>query len=801
MNDVELGFLAIKKQDHQEAINIFRRALERKKEVRGYLGFGLAHYHLGDFPTARWAFSKALELDPANQEAEGFLAKSMKKTGQRKPVPVRKSLFRTGDGHLEVFDRGWKKFFIKGINLGLGIPGFFPGEFPVKEGTYLAWFRQMAELGVNSVRVYTLHPPDFYRAFHRFNSSGKRLYLFQGIWAELPDGSNFLAPQFMAGLKQEIKNTIDAVYGSARLPERPGYAHGTYDYDVSPYVAAFIVGREWESCTVKEYNEMNRKTMSDFTGSFLKVRNGNPFEVWIAGVCDFLQQYEYVRYHASHPVAAINWPTLDPLIHPSESTANDEARFQGIFVKKEICNNDEDSEVLDTAKITSKEGNGFFAVYHVYPYYPDFMSNDYLKANNTYRAYLRALKQHHGAQPVLIAEFGVPASRESAHWHRDGWSQGGHTEVKQGEIDGLLMQSIYESGMAGGILFSWFDEWFKKNWLFQPYELPSERKPFWFNFQDPEENYGFLAAYPSYPGKKVQLAARKEDWTKAQVLYEKQDAGPAFRFNDGADDARELLRLAVQHDEGFLYLMLETRGAVDFTRAHYLIGLATCQPDAGERLLPFGTALLSPVGLPFVVHLAGKDKSRILTAQSYDKYLNAETRRIRPVDSDQGSWVMMQNRTNNRRISKDGERFFPSRVSTMSRLKFGSLEPKSPHYSSLADFYFQDNSVELRIPWGLINVTDPSSKKVLWMDGDSEAKRTNGIGILAVSYKTDVDSFAARKTGRPGNHTDSLPVELTAAQIKTYSWEGWETPIFHTYLKESYYRYQRVLQSIPEMTP
>ena len=299
----------------------------------------------------------------------------------------------------------------------------------------------------------------------------------------------------------------------------------------------------------------------------------------------------------------------------------------------------------------------------------------------------------------------------------------------------------------------------------------------------------------------VQPAARKEDWSNEQVRDEKQDAGPAFRFNDGADDARELLRLAVQHDEGFLYLMLETRGAVDFTRAHYLIGLATCPPEAGERLLPFGTALLSPVGLTFVVHLAGKDKSRILAAQSYDKYLNAETRRIRPVDSDQGAWVMMQNRTNNRRISKDGKRFFPSRASTMSRLKFGSLEPKSPHYSSLADFYFQDNSVELRIPWGLINVTDPSSKKVLWMDGDSEAKRTNGIGILAVSYKTDADSFAARKTGRPGNHTDSLPVELTAAQIKTYSWEGWETPIFHTYLKESYYRYQRVLQSIPEMTP
>ena len=665
MNDVELGFLAIKKQDYQEAINIFRRVLERKKEVQGYLGFGLAHYHLGDFPTARWAFSKDLELDPENQEAEGFLAKSLKRS-QRKPVPVRKSLFRTGDGYLEVFDRGWKKFFIKGINLGLGIPGFFPGEFPIKEGTYLTWFRQITELGVNSVRVYTLHPPDFYRALHRFNSSGKRLYLFQGIWTELPDGGNFFAPQFMAGFNQEIKNTIDAVYGSASLPERPGHAHGTYDYDVSPYVAAFIVGREWEACAVRGFNELSQRRMSDYRGSFLSIDRGTPFEVWITERCNFLQQYEYARYHVSHPVATVNLPTLDPLVHPSESTVNDEARLQGISVKKVKCNSDEDIEVLDTAKITSNEGNGFFAVYHVYPYYPDFMSNDYLKENNTYRAYLRALKQYHGAQPVLIAEFGVPASRESAHWHRDGWNHGAHSDARQGEINGLLMRSIHEAEMAGGMLFSWFDEWFKKDWIFQPYELPSERKPFWFNFQDPEENYGLLAAYPSYPGKKVQLAARKEDWVNAQVLYEKQAAGPAFRFSDGADDMRELLRLAVQHDEGFLYLMLEMRGAVDFTKAHYLIGLATCQPDAGERLLPFGTALLSPVGLTFVIHLAGKDKSRILAAQSYDKYLNAETKQIRPMDSDQGAWVMMQNHTNNRRISKDGNRFFPPRVSTMS---------------------------------------------------------------------------------------------------------------------------------------
>jgi len=52
MTTLELGFLAIRRGDDQEAINIFKRALEQRKEAEAYFGFGLAHYHLEDLPTA-----------------------------------------------------------------------------------------------------------------------------------------------------------------------------------------------------------------------------------------------------------------------------------------------------------------------------------------------------------------------------------------------------------------------------------------------------------------------------------------------------------------------------------------------------------------------------------------------------------------------------------------------------------------------------------------------------------------------------------------------------------------------------
>jgi len=206
----------------------------------------------------------------------------------------------------------------------------------------------------------------------------------------------------------------------------------------------------------------------------------------------------------------------------------------------------------------------------------------------------------------------------------------------------------------------------------------------------------------------------------------------------------------------------------------------------------------SPVGLTFLIHLGGTDNSRILVAAPYDKYLNSKTGRVKPEASDQGAWVMMQNETNIRRISKDGKRFFPAHVFTMSRLRFGSLDPKNKFYSSLADFFYHDNRVELRIPWGLINITDPSSKTVLWMDENGTSRTVGGVRLLALSYKPHEGNVSACRTNRECHNTDSLPAEVSQTTIRTYTWENWHMPIFHTYLKESYYRYQKILRSIPE---
>jgi hypothetical protein len=794
----ELGLFAISKGDYQEAINLFRRSIEKRETAKSFSGLGAAYFHLGNLQKAKWAFNKALVIELNHPEALHYLQIIDHPFNQKEePSQKRQVLFRVSDHYLEIYQDGrWKKFFFKGINIGLGLPGYFPGEYPIEKGTYLKWFEQISELKANSVRIYTIHPPSFYEALYQFNQSEKKLYLFQGIWVELPENNNFYNESYLNNVKENIRNTIDAVYGNAHIPERPGMAHGRYVNNVSSYTVAFLFGREWESCAVKRFNGMYRRKLKGFQGDFLSIENGTPFEVWATEVCDYLQSYEFEKYSLSHPVSLINWPTLDPLAHATESTYEDNKEFQGFEVDRNLCNENEDEETLDLSKIIVLKGNGFFATYHVYPYYPDFMVNDYLNDENPFLTYLLALKKQHGNQPILIAEFGVPSSRDIAHWHSRGWHHGGHPEIKQGEINGLLMNAIYQAKMAGGILFCWFDEWFKRSWLFLPYYAPSERKPLWYSSQDTEENYGLLAMYPGYPKKRVSLTGRKEEWFTSTMLYEKKDNQMVFKSNDGFDDVRFLKTLLAQHDEGFFYLFMATKGKIDFTKAHYLIGLDTCSSENGELMFPLNTRLIAPIGFQFLVHLAGRDRSRILVCKDYDKYLNGDKNERKPYVSDKGEWVIMQNKTNIRRISKDGKTFFPSRVYSMSNLRFGSLDPNHPHYDSLADFYFTQNLIEIRLPWSLIQFTDPSSKLVLWGDKDHRVRKTDGINVLVLSYQPEEDQLFAKKTGQKVNISDSLPEKLGLEDIKKYTWEEWLTPIFHTYLKASYYKYRETLSEI-----
>jgi hypothetical protein len=56
--------------------------------------------------------------------------------------------------HLTVWNgESYVPLFIKGVNLGVGVPGTFPGEMAASRSQYQAWFAQMRDAGFNTIRV------------------------------------------------------------------------------------------------------------------------------------------------------------------------------------------------------------------------------------------------------------------------------------------------------------------------------------------------------------------------------------------------------------------------------------------------------------------------------------------------------------------------------------------------------------------------------------------------------------------------------------------------------------------------
>ncbi len=176
----------------------------------------------------------------------------------------------------------WEDIFLKGVNLGVAVPGKFPAEFSLSFDEYLEWFRLIGEMNSNIIRTYTILPPEFYEAFSYYNlhHHNKPLYLMQGVWAEVPEGEDYHDAGFKRSFQKEIIHVIDVIHGNAVLNEQPGKAHGVYSTDISKYVAAMLIGREWEPGSVFKTNQFNN--INSYTGDFVCMNNGNAMEAWLA---------------------------------------------------------------------------------------------------------------------------------------------------------------------------------------------------------------------------------------------------------------------------------------------------------------------------------------------------------------------------------------------------------------------------------------------------------------------------------------------------------------------------------------
>ena len=691
---------------------------------------------------------------------------------------------------------GWKDFFWKGINLGAALPGKYPSQFPGKE-VYAAWISEMAECGFNLIRVYTIHPPAFYEALRDYNlAHGVPIFLVHGVWAELPPGDDFMGTIWLDDWKAEMRAVIDILHGRADLDPRPGHASGSYRADVSSWTAGIILGREWEPDNVEGFNRL-RPDFLDFKGDYVRCASDNPMESFLASAMDYFLAYEAETYNMQRPIAFTNWPTLDPLHFKSETTREEETEWRrklGLPYAKgeavEILEYNNDSVSLDMEHFSpgAKDVAGLFASYHAYPYYPDFLNlDDSLRSGkdaqgpNYYKAYLDLLVAHHRKTPVVISEFGVPSSRLVAHWQAQGMSHGGLNETSQGLIDARLLSNIRDSGCSGAVLFAWIDEWFKKNWLVIDYEAPLDRKPFWYNFQDAEENYGLIGYFPGKDGPSILIDGKSSDWDKV----------PTYSSAGG-------LSLKVIVDEGWVNLGIFWPDG-DYRTRGFLVGVDTHDPGRGDHKLPFGLGWSSTAGLEFAILFQG-EKAAVFMDRKYGVLVDGLLKLRASVPNNDGEFAMPMTRSNRERIGRDGT-YYPAHTQEIGWLKPGTQDRTSPVFDSLSEWSGGRGFIEARIPWGLLGFSDPSSKSIVsTVDGlklgPYGTPVTDGMRFVLAEYSGDAFGSRAKALGAvPAPKAGTIPLP------PLFTWKEWDEPTYHLARKKSFAIYQEALRRIPSLLP
>lgn len=647
---------------------------------------------------------------------------------------------RTNNMELQIYKDGkWQPHFVKGVNMGMATPGKWFTELPKDEADYLRWFQMIGEMNSNTIRVYTLMDPSFYRALYAYNQkhSDAPLWLLQEIWPEEEvNGHNFLGQEYNRSFHKEIENAVDAVHGKASIPERVGRAYGQYTADVSPYVLGYLVGRELEPDDVLETDKIN--SAFRYEGEYVAVKNGTPTEGWLAWSCDYVVSYEEKAYQWQHPVAIVSWPTLDPMKHDSEW--NQEGDPTKVY-------NDKATVDIRHFSLGSKIKAGFFGAYHIYPNYPDFMNNEvkydaYRDEQGRFRygGYLKEFIENHTGYPALVAEFGLATGMGNAHLSPDGYHHGGMSEKQQGQGVVRMMKSFRNEGYAGGIIFEWMDEWAKKTWTTEPFMVPYERHVLWHNMIDPEQNYGILAT----------------------------DSNKHASSDYALEGNGNVKRVEMRADLSYLYIDLLTNRAINWSKEQFMIGLDTYDKNRGEMKYRPDLGISSPTGMEFLVDLKGEQDAKLLVSPSYNtgsgKYSsqpggNGQFEEIRPLINKGG-------------VRKNGTSF-TEHFEDGSTLKYGD-------FGASHQWYTEGNTLHIRLPWGRLNVTDPSSQLVLDDPGNPvsparnslKTRKTEGIRISAVwlnKNKEIIEQF-------PAGNKDAPP----------YLWRGWESPAYKERLKGSY---------------
>lgn len=624
-------------------------------------------------------------------------------------APVTAQFMTKENKIIQVMEDGSEtEFIIKGVDVSSSMPEHSAMDFAPKKSDYLRWFAQISQMGANTIRVIHVMDDDFYNALYEFNTKNeKQLYLLQGI--SVLDAVNYgkkdaYNNDFFGYLVKNGKMLVDIIHGKRIVPLNQTGGTGEYQKDISDWLLGYLVGTEWSADTIA-YTNHHIGYSGVYQGEyFFTTEDAKPFEAMLAEIMDKITAYESKKYKVQHLIGFINDPSNDPFEYADtyhlpmdkfqrvhESTAITYARQLGKI-------NQLDAEHI---KSTDKMKAGSFAAYRLYHFCPDFykyLSEDQKKeiavllenidVNRSYEGYLDLLGAYH-SMPVVGAGYGFSTSR--------GVLSEEHGEPLTEQEQGIRLMEVYQdmihANWSGGFITSWQDQWERRSWN-TAYAQDLANNMDWKDLQTDGQGYGLM----EFTASDCEINGNISEWAQEDIVVTSDDITLSSRVD------AEGLCIMVQGEnvkpEIPLYIPIDTTQESGSTESNFK-GLTFSRPA------------------DFLLCLSGVEESRLLVQSRYESVrenflekINGENPFIEWPETDDKNFVpiyiVMENKNIVNYVNYKNRhlKWLPQRET--GKFRHGNNDPKSDEYDSQADFCYGENCVEVRIPWLLLNISNPS---------------------------------------------------------------------------------------------
>ena len=634
-------------------------------------------------------------------------------------------------------DNKWQKFNIVGVNLNSIKPGNFSNDKVITEEEYLNWITIIDNMGANCIKVPDIMDNNFYNALYKFNEDKKDpIYVIQGIYfdeVDLKNGKDIQSEEIEEKFKKHIKLIIDSIHGNS-FDLNEDIKNEYYNTDISDYLIGYTLGIEFARNDLIHTELINNK--ESYNGNYFYTNDdASSFESYIAKMADYLVEYEYKQYKEQKLVGFIGSSNnYKELISSNQNEDNS--------IKDYINPNNINSK--------GKLKTGIFASYNLYPSYTNMNENQ-----DNIEEYVNELKNTHKI-PIIIGEYGVPSSRNSADFNTDA-NKGYINEQEQGEILVNAYRTINNANIAGSFIFELQDSWQRTSWNTKELKI-LDRAPYWSDAQDYSQNFGLIAFDPGQANSKLYPDEKIDEWKNKNIINKNED-----------------ISLSMRSDEKYLYFMLKSENTINLDKQDIYVYLDITPNSGSTKSSQLNLNFDKPVD--FIIEIKDRENAKVLVHEYYNYFSlnqNKKEYQKRPdlisVQSDMDEFSPIYIETSPRMYVEDLKKIVESKKIETGKLVHGNSNPLNENYNSASDFYVGNDYIEIRVPWSLLNFMDPSTKQIM----DDIYKYFSAKPMIINEINVGVTI----------KENEEIKEKLDSTKFKLNSWIK---PNYHQRLKKSYY--------------